>query len=166
MLLEGPGCYWKDLGVIGRTWVLLEGPGCYWKDLGVIGRTWVLLEGPGCYWKNLGVIGRTWVLLEGHGCYWKDLGVIGRTWVLLEGPGCYWKDLGVIVMSNLSWSEHINTICRNTNLSLNLIRRNIMQSHSNTTTKKLLIIALVRSKLSFCSQPGLEAKSDQRHKSH
>lgn len=60
------------------------------------------------------------------------------------------KDLGILVTSNLSWSEHINSICSSAYKSLHLIRRSI--SSTLTSLRLNLYLSLVRSKLSYCSQ--------------
>jgi hypothetical protein len=60
------------------------------------------------------------------------------------------RDLGVLVQSNLSWSSHYNQICSKAYNVLHLLRRTV--SSKNISTRKLLYISLVRSKLCYCSQ--------------
>ena len=61
------------------------------------------------------------------------------------------RDLGIVVSSNLSWTNHYNTICSKAYTSLFLIRRSFSPSLP-TTIKKRLYLLLVRSKLCYCSQ--------------
>ena len=62
-----------------------------------------------------------------------------------------YKDLGVNVQPTLSWTLHIDLICKKTYPSLSLIRRNY-QTHHDLTTKRKLYITLVRSVVTYCSQ--------------
>lgn len=61
------------------------------------------------------------------------------------------KDLGVIVSTDLSWSLHLNTVIAKAYQQLGLIRRSF-GNMSTTTTKTVLYLTLVRSKLTYCSQ--------------
>ena len=61
------------------------------------------------------------------------------------------RDLGIIVTSNLSWNEHIKSICSKAYRNLNFIRRNLHQS-SDLQVRRTVYLSLVRSQLSYCSQ--------------
>ncbi len=61
------------------------------------------------------------------------------------------KDLGITVHKSLSWSPHVNEICKKAYSSLHLIRRST-QPHHNSTTKRKLYVSLVRANLTYCSQ--------------
>ena len=60
-------------------------------------------------------------------------------------------DLGVLVSHKLSWSSHIASICQSAYQSLNFLRRSL-QNSACVELRKQLYFALVRSKLSYCSQ--------------
>ena len=60
------------------------------------------------------------------------------------------RDLGIILSTDLSWRNHYHHISSKAYRTLGLLRRTF--SHSiNTTTKRTLYIALVRSQLLYCS---------------
>ena len=61
------------------------------------------------------------------------------------------RDLGIIINNNLSWSSHYDYICLQAYKSLNLVRRTMSLS-SSISLKKQLYLALVRSKITYCSQ--------------
>lgn len=60
------------------------------------------------------------------------------------------RDLGIVLTTNLSWSDHYNSICSKAHHSLNLISQvhHIREYHH----LKLLYYTLVRFHLTFCSQ--------------
>ena len=60
------------------------------------------------------------------------------------------RDLGVIVDKTLKFSEHCNRIANSANLTLGLIKRNIVSRDKKIITK--LYKALVRPKLEYCVQ--------------
>ena len=60
------------------------------------------------------------------------------------------KDLGVLVCSNLSWSDHVHSICARAYRSLYLIRRTF--STSSYSLRSQLYLSLVRSQLCYCFQ--------------
>ena len=61
------------------------------------------------------------------------------------------RDLGLTLTSNLSWSNHYDSISSKAYHALFLIRRTLSPNIS-ISTKKTLYLSLVRSHLSFCSQ--------------
>ena len=61
------------------------------------------------------------------------------------------RDLDIIVSSNLSWSFHYSKICKAAYNALHLIKRNLTPT-ADVSTRRSLYLALVRSKLSYCSQ--------------
>ena len=63
------------------------------------------------------------------------------------------RDLDIIVhvSSNLSWSSHYSKICKAAYNASHLIKRNFTPT-ANVSTGRSLYLALVRSKLSYCSQ--------------
>ena len=61
------------------------------------------------------------------------------------------RDLGILVSANLSWSDHINSICSNAYKSFYFIRRSI-SSLSTTDLRRQLYLTLVRSNMVYCSQ--------------
>ena len=60
------------------------------------------------------------------------------------------RDLGIILFTDLSWRNHYHHILSKAYRTLGLLRHTF--SHAiNTTTKRTLYIALVRSQLLYCS---------------
>ncbi len=59
-----------------------------------------------------------------------------------------YEDSGITVHKSLSWSSHINEICKKAYSSLHLIRRSTQPHHNSTTKRKLY----VSSNLTYCSQ--------------
>ena len=58
--------------------------------------------------------------------------------------------LGITISNDLSWSTHINNVCKKASCSLGFLRRNL--SHCPKPTRKLAYISLVRSTLEYgCS---------------
>ena len=66
-------------------------------------------------------------------------------------PVTHCKDLGVIFSTDLSWSEHYQSIAAKAYQILGLIKRTFSSS-SPTNTKKILFLTLVRSRITYCSQ--------------
>lgn len=64
-------------------------------------------------------------------------------------PTDMYKYLGVLLTSNLSWENHINSVVSSANKSLGFLRRNFRSAPSQL--KRLLYLALVRSKLEYAS---------------
>ena len=62
-----------------------------------------------------------------------------------------YRDLGIVVNEQLSWSEHISTLCSKAYRSFHVIRRNI-PSTSSVGLKKQLFLALIRSHFAYGSQ--------------
>ena len=60
------------------------------------------------------------------------------------------RDLGIILSTDLSWRNHYHHISSKAYRTLGLLRRTFRHS-INTTTKRTLYIALVRSQLLYCS---------------
>jgi len=60
------------------------------------------------------------------------------------------RDLGIIISTDLSWKDHYNHILAKAYRTLGLLRRTFSCS-IDTTTKKVLYLALVRSQLLYCS---------------
>ena len=69
------------------------------------------------------------------------------SWLITQD---YCRDFGVIFSSDLSWTEHYNTIAKKAYQLLGLIRRMFSQS-APSSVKKLLYLSLVRPKLTYCS---------------
>lgn len=61
------------------------------------------------------------------------------------------RDLGITVSYDLSWNSHYSKICSSAYYTLHLIRRAIPTT-APITTKRLLYLSLVRSKITYCSQ--------------
>ena len=61
-----------------------------------------------------------------------------------------YKYLGVLISSNLSWSLHIDSICRKSRQILGLLFRHFYR-HSSPSALFKLYIALVRPHLEYCS---------------
>ena len=59
------------------------------------------------------------------------------------------KYLGVELVSNLSWSNHINKIVKKANSTLGFLRRNLRISNANI--KSIAYFSLVRPNLEYCS---------------
>ena len=58
--------------------------------------------------------------------------------------------LGITISNDLSWSTHIDNVCRKASCSLGFLRRNL--SHCPMSTRKLSYVSLVRSTLEYgCS---------------
>ena len=72
---------------------------------------------------------------------------IGST-VICEKP-CH-KDLGITISTDLSWTNHYNRISKAAYKTLNLLQRSISKE-APISTKKLLYLSLVRSRLLYCS---------------
>ena len=72
---------------------------------------------------------------------------IGST-VICEKP-CH-KDLGITISTDLSWTNHYNHISKAAYKTLNLLQRSISKE-APISTKKLLYLSLVRSRLLYCS---------------
>ena len=72
---------------------------------------------------------------------------IGST-VICEKP-CH-KDLGITISTDLSWTNHYNRISKAAYKTLNLLQRSISKE-APISTKKLLYLSLVRSRLLCCS---------------
>jgi len=64
---------------------------------------------------------------------------------------CNIKDLGINFSNNLSWDKHYNMISSKAYKQLGLLKRTFGYD-SYVTTKKILYLTLVRSKLTYCSQ--------------
>ena len=60
------------------------------------------------------------------------------------------RDLGVMFTSDLSWTEHYNTISCKAFQNLGLIHRTFSQ-YAPSSVKKLLYLTLLRSQLMYCS---------------
>ena len=61
------------------------------------------------------------------------------------------RDLGVLILSDLSWNKHIDTITAKANRMLGFLKRNCTK-YLLPRAVKSLFIALVRSHLGYCSQ--------------
>ncbi len=61
------------------------------------------------------------------------------------------RDLGVWISTNLRWNKQANQQCARANKELSYIRRNTRTIH-NTTTRRTIYLALVRSHLSYATQ--------------
>ena len=60
------------------------------------------------------------------------------------------KDLGILVSNNLSWNNHVDVISSKAQKMLNVLYRTC-KDINDIRTKKLLYIALVRSRLEYAS---------------
>ena len=65
---------------------------------------------------------------------------------------CKQTDLGILISSDLTWSHHIQQICRRAYHTLGFIRRSIHSYMSTVIIRKNLYLTLVRSKITYCSQ--------------
>ena len=63
----------------------------------------------------------------------------------------HFKDLSIIFLSDLSWTHHYQQIITNAYQKLGLIRHTF-SSLIPASTKKLLYLSLMRSRLTYCSQ--------------
>ena len=63
----------------------------------------------------------------------------------------HFRDLGVIFSSDLSWTEHYNTLTAKAYQTLGLVRQSFSLSVP-IRVKKCLFLSLVRSRLTYCSQ--------------
>ena len=61
------------------------------------------------------------------------------------------RDLGVWISTDLKWSIQVNQQCARANKELSYIRRNTRTIH-NTTTRRTIYLALVRSHLGYATQ--------------
>ena len=61
------------------------------------------------------------------------------------------RDLGVWISTDLRWNKQVNQQCARANKELSYIRRNTRTIH-NTTTRRTIYLALVRSHLGYATQ--------------
>ena len=61
------------------------------------------------------------------------------------------RDLGVWISTDLRWNKQVNQQCARSNKELSYIRRNTRTIH-NTTTRRTIYLALVRSHLGYATQ--------------
>ncbi len=77
-----------------------------------------------------------------------------------------YKYLGITISADLSWHNHINTICNKTRKLIGLLHRRFRQFFSNNTIKVVYILCETTSWIRFlCVEPISEVGNQQSRKS-